>query len=194
MIISFIPDAFQSSSNRYRVKGAIATRCSSWVGPTARGWNRRDIVVDSLSVMRDDADADAVVGVVICGFLQYLSICYMCIYILATRKCHWLFVTCIAKMTTRWIDRYQRPFGARRQPRCRLGRMLIGSLASDIVSPRRELPWRLDNPQNGPYGISNDLDIRDSAIFVISHQVSGLTVLDRRMCANSGLRSSSKCD
>jgi hypothetical protein len=80
MIISFIPDAFQSSSNRYRVKGAIATRCSSWVGPTARGWNRRDIVIDFLSVMRDDADADAVVGVVICGFLQYLSICYMYIY------------------------------------------------------------------------------------------------------------------
>lgn len=68
MIMSFIPEAFQSSSHRYRVKGAIATRCSNLVGPTERGWKRRDIVLGVLSV-RDDVNC-----FVIWGFLRRSSI------------------------------------------------------------------------------------------------------------------------
>lgn len=37
--------AFQSSSMRYRVNGAIATRWPSCVVPNARGWKSCDILV-----------------------------------------------------------------------------------------------------------------------------------------------------
>jgi hypothetical protein len=36
--------AFHSSSMRYRVKGAIATRCPSFTVPTLNGWNSFDMI------------------------------------------------------------------------------------------------------------------------------------------------------
>ena len=48
--------AFQSSSMRYRVNGAIATRWPSLVVPSARDWNSRDILAKRESVQYEGAD------------------------------------------------------------------------------------------------------------------------------------------
>lgn len=48
--------AFQSSSIRYRVNGAIATRWLSFVVPSARGWKSRDILVNRGDLQFKGAD------------------------------------------------------------------------------------------------------------------------------------------